>query len=195
MPRYLVLHCTDYSFRIKNNQLKDVDSWHKDRGFPLSSKGYFCGYHYLITGDKVYQCREDNEIGAHCNQEFDGKNVYPPQSGKALSVNVQSVSVCVGFDGDIEMPTPKMYDLLQKKVWELQDKYEIPNNRVLFHRFFAKNKSCPGSLITDQWLTDLLTRPKPIVENKISTCIVDNEVAKKPSIWDNLFALIRNANS
>jgi len=147
-PRLILIHSTDYPRRIIANQFNSCNEWHKARDFPLSLLGNYIGYHRLITGEKNYQAREDNEVGAHCNKVYQGK-----------SVNFQSLGVCIGFDGDIEPVTDIEYNLLQKQVWEWQDKYNIPNNRVVFHRFFVKEKTCPGSLLNDAWLARLLLRP------------------------------------
>lgn len=170
-PKYLILHCSDDSYTNCFDQLTKIDRYHKERGFPQSSLGFFVGYHYLITGDKEYQCRADTDEGAHCNQQLNG-----------LSMNFQSIGICWGGDGDIQYPTPIQYGLLQKRVWALQDKYHIPNENVRFHREFATSKTCPGSLLTKQWLSTLLIRP---VETKIPpkpiehTCIAqENEIER-----------------
>jgi hypothetical protein len=173
-PTTIIIHGTDYSYRKLKDQFLACDGWHKDRYFPKSTLGWFVGYHRLITGGINYKAREDNEVGAHCNQHENG-----------LSMNYQSLGICVGFDGDIEFPTLEDYALLQKQVWEWQDKYQIPPSKIKFHRAYATDKSCPGSLITDQWLKDLLTRPKPVVEKpKEELCTA--EVVKKAKWWDNL---------
>lgn len=148
-PKYIILHCSDVSYTKVFDQLKSINQYHRDeRGFPKSSLNLFVGYHYLITGEREYQCRLDTDEGAHCNQHENG-----------LSLNFQSIGICVGFDGDIEYPTATQYALLQKRVWALQDKYGIPNDKVRFHRQYATSKTCPGSLITDKWLATLLKRP------------------------------------
>ncbi len=144
------------------DQFVACNGWHRDRAFPVSSLGLFIGYHRLITGGVNYKCRLETDEGSHCNQKEDG-----------VSMNFQSLGVCVGFDGDVEFPTTADYALLQKQIWEWQDFYKIPNDRVRFHRYYAKDKTCPGSLITDQWLKDLLTRPAPVSTTPSSTaCIV-----------------------
>ena len=71
-PKYLILHCSDDSYTNCFDQLTKIDRYHKERGFPQSSLGFFVGYHYLITGDKEYQCRADTDEGAHCNQQLNG---------------------------------------------------------------------------------------------------------------------------
>lgn len=175
-PTSILVHCTDYSYRLLRDQRIACEGWHKDRDFPVSSLGSFVGYHALITGGKNYQCRLDTDEGAHCNQIENG-----------VSMNFQSLGVCVGFDGDIEFPLPEDYALLQKQVWSWQDKYMIPPGKVKFHRTYATNKTCPGSLITDQWLKDLLVRPLPApVIPKVETCITEKaqiDMLQKKVAW------------
>ena len=90
------------------------------------------------------------EVGAHCNNKVDGK-----------SINLQSLGVCVGFDGDIEYMTPEHFKLLQTQVWAWQDYWNIPNKNVKFHREFNVYKTCPGTLIQEDFKTRLLMREKP----------------------------------
>ena len=170
--KYILIHCTDYPRSQMPDQFLACNSWHKDRDFPLSSLNYYIGYHRLITGEKNYQARLDNEVGAHCNQQVNN-----------LSMNVQSLAVCVGFDGDIELLTTMEYALLQKQVWEWQDQYKIPNENVKFHREFATNKTCPGSLITSAWLKSLLERPI-IIQNIPLKPILNTCIAQEAEIKD-----------
>lgn len=125
-PRWIIIHCSDVSYRTAYDQLSAIENYHRSQMFPISSLGYHTGYQHLITGGKNYECRRDNEIGAHCNTVVNG-----------LSMNEQSLGVCVGFDGDIEYMPQDWYDLLQKQVWAWQDKHNIPDERVKFHRYFA----------------------------------------------------------
>jgi hypothetical protein len=147
-PKYIVVHCTDVSWQKLRNQLNSVNSYHKSIDFPKSQLGYFVGYHSLITGGVNYQCRRDSEVGAHTNQQENGQ-----------SINVQSLGVCVGFDGDIEYPHPDDYELLKKQVKGWQRMYSIPDEDVVFHRHFNKSKTCPGSLLGEEWLKTLLEEP------------------------------------
>lgn len=179
-PKEIIIHCTDCSYRSIPDQFVACNGWHRDRDFPVSSKGLFIGYHRLITGGKNYLCREDNEVGSHCNQQVDG-----------LSMNYQSLGIAVGFDGDIEFPIPQDYELLQKQIWLWQDKYAIPPSKIRYHRFYSKDKTCPGSLITDQWLADILKRPLPVHETK-TTNLCSDEVVKKAGLWDNFISFINN---
>lgn len=150
-PEYIIAHCSDVSQDDLKNQFVSINNYHRDvRLFPVSSLGIYVGYHRLITGGKNYKCREDFEVGAHCNNVVNN-----------VSMNFKSLGVCIGFDGDIEMPTTEHVKLLQQQIWEWQDKYKIPNERVKFHRDYATNKTCPGRLITREWLDEILKRPAP----------------------------------
>ena len=167
-PKWILIHCTDHPRSLIADQFESCDLWHKARDFPLSSLGYRIGYHRLITGEKNYQARLDTDVGAHCNQHVNG-----------LSLNFQSLGVCVGFDGDIEQMTAMEYALLQKQIWQWQDKFHIPNENVKFHRDFATGKTCPGSLFSKAWLTELLKRPvvvsvAPKPEDKM--CIAEEKL-------------------
>lgn len=140
-PDKIIVHGTDVSYQKLKNQLNSVNQYHKSKGFPLSRLNYWVGYHRLITGGKNYICKYDTEEGAH-----------------TLGQNLQSLGVCVGFDGDIEYPHPDDYALLQKQVWAWQDMYSIPDSQVYFHRQFNNLKTCPGSLLGVEWLEELLRR-------------------------------------
>lgn len=140
-PKYIIVHCTDASYRTNKNQFGMVEAYHKSEDFPKSSLGYHVGYHRLITGGLNYKCRLDTDVGAHCNNVVNG-----------LSLNFQSLGVCIGFDGDVEMPTATDTALMVAQIKEWQMAYDIPNSRVMFHRDFKKEKTCPGSLITRAWL-------------------------------------------
>jgi len=147
-PKYILIHCTDHPRSKIADQFEACNQWHRDRDFPRSSYELFIGYHSLITGEKEYICRDDTDEGAHCNQRVDG-----------VSLNFQSLGVCVGFDGDVENMTSMEYALLQKRVWSWQDTYKISNENVRFHRDFAQGKTCPGSRFDHTWLATLLKRP------------------------------------
>ena len=146
-PKYIVVHSTDVSFTKNGNQFNAVNNYHQSQDFPLSRLGYYVGYHRLITGGTNYHCKHDTEIGAHTNQLENG-----------ISINKQSLGVCVGFDGDVEYPRIEDYNLLQKQIWSWQDLYAISNQDVKFHRDFNTSKTCPGSLLGNEWLTNLLRR-------------------------------------
>lgn len=186
VPKYYLIHCTDVSYTKNKDQFQATNNYHRDvRQFYESEvyKGNFVGYHRLFTGGKEYKCKEDWEVGCHCNQGYDGVKVYPPGTQGKLSVNYQSIGGCVAFDGDIEEMPLIEKGLLQKHIWEMQDKYQILDKNVLFHRFFTGiSKTCPGSLLDEQWLATLLIRPveTPIPPKPIDrTCVAQEAEIKQ----------------
>lgn len=149
-PRYIIVHCSDCPTTSIPDQFLAINSWHKDRDFPLSSLGYYGGYHKLVSNGKVYRYREDNEEGAHCNEVVNGQ-----------SINFQSIGICWGGDGDIEIPNPADMQLLRNEVQYYMKLYNIPLENIFPHRHFKKTKTCPGSLLSDEWVTNL-GKPKDI---------------------------------
>lgn len=172
-PKYILVHTTDVPYSTSTNQLNSVNNYHRDdRKFPKSSLGYYVGYHRLITGGKNIQCRLDTDEGAHCNQEVNG-----------LSMNFQSLGVAVGFDGDVEDMTQADAIMLRDQIHEWQDKYNIPTDKVLFHRDFATWKTCPGVRITKSWLYTLIKR--------VPKLPLDTLVVEKSTI-DRFLELLRS---
>jgi hypothetical protein len=146
-PTKIIIHTSDVPYETIRDQFNSINSYHKSEGFPVSRAGIFVGYHSLITGGRNYKCKEDDEEGAHTNNVFNG-----------ISMNLQSLGVCIGFDGDIEYPTVEHFKLLKEQVFTWQDKYGIPDEEVYFHRDWNKAKTCPGSLLTKEWKKALLLR-------------------------------------
>lgn len=207
-PKYIVVHCSDVSSKDQYDQYQSINTYHRDvRKFPASSLGVCIGYQHLITGGRDYLCRQDTDEGAHCNQGFDGTIVYQPGPVDnqhlgwppgTVSMNFQSLGICIGIAGDIEDVPDWAYTLLQSRIWAWQDKYAISNDKVFFHRKFNVQKTCPGSRITQAWLDELLTRPvvptlsTPIV---IPTypCTEEHEIIKtQTSQISNLRSLINS---
>ena len=176
-PKYIVVHCSDVSYKTSTDQLNSINTYHRDqRAFPKSSLGFYVGYHKLITNGKVNQTRLDTDEGGHCNQFKDG-----------VSMNFQSLGICIAFDGDVEIPTPADSTMLRDEIWAWQDKYNIPTEKILFHRDMQPAKTCPGNLITRLWLEQMLFRvvKTPVKEVVKSELMVDKEQV----LW--LVALLR----
>lgn len=167
-PRYIVVHCSDVSWRKLRDQYHSVNQYHKSQNHSQSRLGSYVGYHVLITGGKNYQCRHDSEVGEHTNQQENG-----------LSINQQSLGVCVGFDGDIEYPHPDDYTLLKRQVTSWQSMYAIPDENVVYHRHFNTSKSCPGFLCDESWLNLLLEKPaeKPVDQEEKQKAILSQQIS------------------
>lgn len=104
--------------------VKDIDEWHKQRGFTK------IGYHYVIYLDgSIHLGRKEEEVGAHC-----------------LGYNASSIGVCYigGLAKDGKTPkdtrTPEQKAALLTLLKKLKAKY--PKAAIHGHREFAA-KACP----------------------------------------------------
>ena len=175
--KYIILHTSDVLESVLYNQFNSINKYHKDdRKFPISSLGYYVGYHWLITGGKKYQCRLDTDEGAHCNQKESG-----------TSLNFQSIGICWGGDGDLELPSSENRRLLAELIKEKMKEYNIPRNKVKFHRDFILWKTCPGTLFDSKYLDSLLyEKPPEIYKEAKKEAILKNAWIS----WDILIRLI-----
>lgn len=183
-PKWIVIHTSDVATSVLANQFNSINRYHEEQGFPKSSLGIFVGYHRLIDNGKNIHCRLDTDEGAHCNERVDG-----------ISMNFQSLGICVSFDGDIEPMKPKDYELLKEQVRSWQDQYDIPDERVKFHRDFKPSKTCPGLLITEAWKQKLLERaPLPTY-----SCVYENEeierLKSEVSMWKQAYEWVNQVIS
>lgn len=128
----IILHCS----ATKEGQkftVKDIDAWHKQRGF----NGV--GYHYVILLDGTIEIgRPESVIGAH-----------------AVGQNKNSIGICYigGLDANGK-PKDTRNDAQRAAliglVKELKDKY--PGATVHGHNEFAK-KACPSFNVKDELKT------------------------------------------
>lgn len=130
---YIVLHCAATPPHM-DVDIKDIDKWHKERGF-LS-----VGYHYFIKRDGTRQTgRPINEMGAHVS-----------------GYNHKSVGICMagGVGGDGKTPennfTEAQWATLQITLRELREAY--PLAQIVGHYQLDAGKACP-SFNVPQYLT------------------------------------------
>jgi N-acetylmuramoyl-L-alanine amidase len=119
----IIIHCTATP-EGRPVTVKEVDTWHRARGFAG------IGYHYLIgLNGEIWRGRNVELAGAHC----EGQNAH-------------SIGVCyaggLAADGKTAMDTrtPAQKAALITLVGELKKTY--PGAAVHGHREFA-NKACP----------------------------------------------------
>lgn len=131
-PDKIIVHHDGVS--RKGPSFKIVDDYHKSREFPLSSLGFYCGYHYWIekTGE-IINARRLVEGGAH-----------------TIGQNFTSVGIGLAGNFDIEDPTPEQIAALGALLTVLLQTLGINEKSIFPHRKYA-NKSCYGSKLSDNW--------------------------------------------
>lgn len=118
----IIIHCSA-TVEDKDFSVKDIDRWHKQRGFKM------VGYHYVIRLDgTIEQGRPLYMVGAHCTGH-----------------NAHSIGICYigGLDKSgkpKDTRTQVQKDVLWSLVKSLQKQF--PNSTLHGHREFA-NKACP----------------------------------------------------
>ena len=118
----IIIHCSATK-EGKNFTVKDIDAWHRQRGFKC------IGYHYVVYLDgTVHKGRDESEVGAHCS----GHNSF-------------SIGICYIGGLDVngkpkDTRTDKQKAAIKSLVAELKLKY--PDATIHGHNEFA-NKACP----------------------------------------------------
>lgn len=120
-------------------QFAAINEWHKARAFPLSSLGYYVGYHYVIEKDgSVIQARKDAEIGAHDTGE-----------------NMDSIGICLVGDFTNSRPTLAQEKSFASLLRKLMLTYNISVNSIEPHRR-DDTTECPGLSMPENWALGLL---------------------------------------
>lgn len=110
---------------------KEINLWHRQRGFFNIASGLSIGYHYVIRRDGTVETgRPVSEAGAH-----------------AKGYNSTSIGICLvgGIDKDGKAEdnfTPEQWNSLIKLTAKLIKAYNISLDRVMGHNQVAK-KDCP----------------------------------------------------
>ena len=120
----IIVHCAATP-EGKDFTVKDIDKWHRERGFNC------IGYHYVIYLDgSIHNGRDLNKAGAHCTGH-----------------NSKSIGVCyiggVAKDGKTpkDTRTKEQKESLLILLRELKAKF--PKAKIYGHKDFA-NKACPS---------------------------------------------------
>ena len=114
----IVIHCS----AVRPNQTssaKDIDSWHKDRGFKC------IGYHYVIRRDGTIELgRPEWQVGAHCHV-------------KGQNHNKHSIGVC--YEGGLDIRgqpadtrTEAQKQTMRRLLEDLHERY--PRAMIVGHR-------------------------------------------------------------
>ena len=120
----IILHCSATK-EGKDFSLKDIERWHKERGFRK------IGYHYVIDRDgTIEKGRKENEMGSHC-----------------FGHNNDSIGICYigGLDTKgkpKDTRTTEQKKSLMELVVDIMSRYNLTIQDVHCHNEYA-NKECP----------------------------------------------------
>ncbi|MEZ8605428.1 N-acetylmuramoyl-L-alanine amidase [Vibrio splendidus] len=122
---WITVHCSATPPNM-NIGVKEIQRWHKQRGWRD------IGYHWVITRDGELQVgRPMDQMGAHVK-----------------GYNRHNIGVCLigGYNNHLE--PQDNFTLAQRKtlfkfIGELQDKFEITDDKVLGHNQWNSSKACP----------------------------------------------------
>lgn len=121
--KQIIIHCSDTP-EGRDDRAKDIDRWHKQRGFDE------IGYHYVIDLDGTIEAgRELEKVGAHCK-----------------GYNVESIGICYIGGADKKSLKPRDTRTDEQKASLLlllrYLKSRYPEAVVYGHRDFS-DKPCP----------------------------------------------------
>ena len=98
--KIIVHHSADIT---PTDQLNKINEYHKSRDFPLSSKGYYVGYHFLINHEgQLTQTRDFYDEGAHTR-----------------GLNFESLGICLEGNFSEELPTEAQKETLGRLLLDL----------------------------------------------------------------------------
>ncbi len=130
VPTKIIVHHT--ADTLGGPQFEKVNAYHRTLNFPVSSLGYFTGYHYLIERDgTVKRARLDSDEGAH-----------------TIGQNTESIGIGLAGHFDYQQPTAEQKRSLGQLCYELSQKYTIPLERIAGHRTY-RSTTCPGANLSD----------------------------------------------
>ncbi len=142
--RYIVIHTADASMR--NVDAKEIDLWHKQRGWSG------IGYHYVILNDR-HDTKDEGTLEK-------GRPIHL-QGAHVAGINHMSVGICCVGKGDAEPFSAKQMKAMLDLIAELRRRFDVPPENVIGHREvnkmvdagqlapkFRTPKACPGKKVS-----------------------------------------------
>ena len=138
-----------YSYIVIHHSLTrdgETVSWNAIRRYHLRRGWVDIGYNFGIEQvEEEYLCmvgRPLGEPGAHCRNN---------------GMNRRGIGICcVGNYDEERPPMPMLDEMVHRLIKPLMEIFDIPENRILFHRELASYKSCPGKLFRKESILGLL---------------------------------------
>ena len=145
-PKEIIIHHSGDQSR--NPQFEKVNLWHKHREFPISSLGFYCGYHYFLERNGlVIKARNLTDEGAHTK----GKNL-------------ESIGIGLAGNFDFENPTTEMTLMLAKLCAKIAETLKNPALPIRHHWEFSDTR-CPGDWFrSNTWKFNKLKIQLSIIE-------------------------------
>ncbi len=138
-PKQIVVHHDGVSRTGPSFDI--VNEFHKGEHFPISSLGYYVGYHYWIERDgSLRQARKEDEIGAHTHGQ-----------------NYTALGIGLAGNFDKEQPTDAQVATLGDLLSGLCFRHAIAVDQIFPHRKYAQ-KTCYGSLLSDTWAQEVYAK-------------------------------------
>jgi N-acetyl-anhydromuramyl-L-alanine amidase AmpD len=148
----IVIHHSGCSYGDKNH----IDQTHKARGYDgvgyhfIINNGYFENGYGQDDGTVEVSYRWIQQLtGAHCRVTGDQSNYW----------NEHTIGICLIGNFENTNPTPKQWQSLVELITFLQQRYNIPINRICGHRDVKPTK-CPGTNFSFSQLRLYLTNYK-----------------------------------
>ena len=142
----IILHVADTPDTMDVG-FREINEWHKDRGWMDKKSGVSCGYHYIIRRDgTIEQGRPDTSVGSHC-----------------YGHNKKSIGICwIGRDEMSIRQNVAMKDLMRY----LLTKYKLDAADIKGHNEYNDHKTCPNlNMNTVRW--DILLHFNSLEEKDI----------------------------
>ena len=135
----IIIHCSA-TMAGQWFEAKDIDQWHRDRGFDC------IGYHYVVLLDGTIQKgRPIERQGAHC-----------------VGHNLHSIGICYigGLDEKgqpADTRTPAQKKALSRLIWRLSLQFANAGQGLLDvygHRDLSPDKNGDGKITPNEWLKE-----------------------------------------
>ncbi len=126
----IFIHCSA-SKEGQNFNAKDIDTWHKKRGFNS------IGYHYVILLDgTIEKGRAVEKVGSHCK----GQNT--------ASIGICYIGGCDEYGNPKDTRNDKQKAAMQSLITKLQSEY--PKATIHGHNEYS-NKACPSFIVANEY--------------------------------------------